>query len=270
MENIEHDELQALKQRVDFLEQQMKNLGKLLLQMGQQLSETVEKEAVNETITTSKTFVEEKSVGRQHSALECGFKNFTEQKAVPEVKHTELATTAVPAQVQEEVAVKDFPTLEVRQQEAIDKEIVVEDEMARNIREFIASYDSGNTEFEAWDVPKEIVKDLTKYLEWKQVPEYVKKTIRLGDTYEVISYYASSYDYEGEYIYLVAPADRDSKYTQRQLIRLGLPAFYDITYGTDLGGKSLKLIKPAVFLQEIKNGEMIYVLKEKGKIILAR
>ena len=144
----------------------------------------------------------------------------------------------------------------------------VEQSLFKSIDLFREKYASGNGEYHLYlDIAKDLIKELKKYLDWKQVPGELKERICLEEAYDSNMFYADCEQIQDEFIYFVAPAEPDMKYSQRDFIRLALPYFFDITYVPALDGKLINLQKPAVFVQDDKGA---FILKMKGKIALAR
>ena len=136
------------------------------------------------------------------------------------------------------------------------------------VAKFIEKYASGNGEFDFYlDIGKDLIKELKRYVEWKQVPLTIKETLYLEEAYDSNMFYADGVQIGEEFFFFVAPAEPDMRYNKGDFVRLALPHFYDVTYLPDLNGKLLKLIRPAVLVSD-DNGR--FTLKEKGKIAIAR
>ena len=117
------------------------------------------------------------------------------------------------------------------------------------------------------DIGKDLIRELKRYVEWKQVPLTIKETLYLEEAYDSNMFYADGVQIGEEFFFFVAPAEPDMRYNKGDFVRLALPYFYDVSYLPDLNGKLLKLIQPAVLVSD-DNGR--FTLKEKGKIAIAR
>ncbi|MDY2636592.1 MAG: hypothetical protein SOV56_01470 [Phascolarctobacterium sp.] len=227
MKNAENISIEQLIKRVEVLEEKLQMLSQILLQAGQAVEITAE-------------------VVQQGNE-----------------KQQELEVN-VPIQAAPVVA--ELPTIAKEDEEGLPMD--VEQSLFKSIDLFREKYASGNGEYHLYlDIAKDLIKELKKYLDWKQVPGELKERICLEEAYDSNMFYADCEQIQDEFIYFVAPAEPDMKYSQRDFIRLALPYFFDITYVPALDGKLINLQKPAVFVQDDKG---TFILKMKGKIALAR
>lgn len=227
MKDNENVSIEQIIKRVEILEQRLQLLSQVLMQAGQAVKTPIS--SVN---------------------------NDNELKQEQELN--------VPIQASSEVS--ELPTIAKEEKKGLP--VDVEQSLYKSIALFREKYASSNGEYHLYlDIAKDLIKELKKYLDWKQVPEELKERIYLEEAYDSNMFYADCEQIEDEFIYFVAPAEPDMKYSQRDFIRLALPYFFDITYVPALDGKLINLQKPAVFVQDDKGA---FILKMKGKIALAR
>ncbi len=246
MENIDKRSLEYLTKRVELLENKMQILGNLMLQ----ISKAVAEEGCAAVESSTKKAVEQELVNKGSLNL-----NVSEKQDNPDNRKNGTDSS--------------FPGSNVLMGTAdTDAEIDNEDIYTKICNRFIEKYTAGTGEFDLYlDIAKDLIIDLNRYLDWNQVSDEIKSMLYLEKAYDSKVYYADCEQIDEEYVYFVAPAEPSMKYTQRDFLRLALPQFYEISYSFDLEGKLLKLIRPAVFLQD---DEERYVLKVKGKIVLTR
>ena len=243
MDNL--NEIEQLKKRIELLEQKHQNISRLLLQIGEVLSFNKSTSANNEKDKNDRYQMDAtESRGEQESDQN---ENSNEEKNM----------------VQNSLKIYDkktgFDNLSRTKEEQ---------ELSVSFRAFKVKYELESDDFElSLDINRNLIRDLVRYREWGQVPERLKSMLYLQTAYESDNYYADRIKINDETLFLVAPAESDIKYTQRDFIRMALPAFFDIEFSSNLGGKMLKLINPAVFLLN-SSGE--YVLKTKGQIAIAQ
>ena len=227
MNEKENISIEQLTKRVELLEQKLQLLSQVLMQAGQAVE-----------------------------ASAASVKNDDELKQEQEVN----------APIQASPKAAELPTVAKEDEEGLP--VDVEQSLFKSIDLFREKYASGNGEYPLYlDIAKDLIKELKKYLDWKQVPGELKERICLEEAYDSNMFYADCEQIQDEFIYFVAPAEPDMKYSQRDFIRLALPYFFDITYVPALDGKLINLQKPAVFVQDDKGA---FILKMKGKIALAR
>ena len=227
MKDNENVSIEQIIKRVEILEQRLQLLSQVLMQAGQ-------------AVETSVASVKKDDKPKQEQELN------------------------VPIQASYEVSELSTIAMEDKKGLPVD----VEQSLFKSIDLFREKYASGNGEYHLYlDIAKDLIKELKKYLDWKQVPEELKERICLEEAYDSNMFYADCEQIQDEFIYFVAPAEPDMKYSQRDFIRLALPYFFDITYVPALDGKLINLQKPAVFVQDAKGA---FILKMKGKISLAR
>ena len=227
MKDNENFSIENLIQRVEVLEQRLQLLSQLLMQAGQ-------------AVETSVASVKKDDKPKQEQELN------------------------VPIQASSEVS--ELSTIAKEDKKGLP--VDVEQSLYKSIALFREKYASGNGEYHLYlDIAKDLIKELKKYLDWKQVPEELKERICLEEAYDSNMFYADCEQIEDEFIYFVAPAEPDMKYSQRDFIRLALPHFFDINYVPSLDSKLINLQKPAVFVQDDKGA---FILKVKGKIAIAR
>lgn len=242
MENTDKQALENLTKRVEVLEEKLQILSQLLANIGNAIA--MEKVTIvenNEKKFSGINFIDSNSVKLTSPGIQ---DNLTNTK-------TDISSS-------KELVKPEEPVVKSEAEGAFIK----------SCNSFVEKYASGIGEFDLFlDIAKAFIKDLKRCLDWNQVPDAVKSMLYLEDAYDSNMYYADCEQIEDEFVYFVAPAEPNMKYTQRDFLRLALPKFYDISYSSDLEGKLLKLIRPAVFLQD---DEGRYVLKVKGRIVLLR
>lgn len=248
MESFDENEINRLNKRVDILEKRFQYLSALLLQVGKEIAIDTEHATNRKTESkTEKTVIESvnkldlvpgKLDNGQNHIQNVAVSGSKENKGEEEDKNSNILVT------EEEQSLKNF------------------------YEKFKEKYSTGRGEYDVYlGIAQEINHDLTNYLDWDQVPDSIKSALYLEEARDSRTYYADCEQIHDEFLYFVAPAVPNIKYTQRDFLRLALPYFYDITYSFNLENMILKLIEPAVFLQDDMGR---YVLKWKGKIVLAK
>ena len=243
MDNL--DDIEQLKKRIEMLEQKYQNISQLFLQIGEVLS-------FNKP--TSANIRRDKNDRYQIGANERLRERVSDQN---ENSNEEKSIAQNSLHINDEKP--GFDNLSRTKEEQ---------ELSASFRAFKEKYELESDDFElSLDINRNLIRDLVRYREWEQVPERLKSMLYLENAYESDYYYADRVIINDETLFLVAPVESDIKYTQRNFIRMALPAFFDIECTPNLGGKMLKLINPAVFLLN-NSGE--YVLKTKGKIAIVQ
>lgn len=143
-------------------------------------------------------------------------------------------------------------------------------DMQLMVKAFMADYNpvayDNDDDLVPLEVEKNVLKKLNNYLEWQQVPDYIKEEIKLVDAYESTKYYARCEQLRNEFIYMVTPVQPDMKYSSKELKNLGLLHFFEIEYARETNGQILTMLEPAIF----KLVGATYVLYQKGKLRLSR
>ena len=247
MENFDNNEFARLTQRVEILEQKIQYLGRVLSQIG-------------ENVADSRLDVPKNEKVNNEAMITAATKG--------------IVTAA--AQYKEAAPVMEYQTGKERNFSSITGETKKEDDMASpddnsladGLDRFKQKYESGSVDFDLnLDIARDLIKDLKRYPDWNQVPDSLTAMLYLEEAYDSNIFYADCVQIQDEFYYFVAPAEPDTRYTQRDLIRMALPFFFNISYSPDLGGRLIKLVQPAVFMLDSKGG---YVLKTKGKLMVER
>jgi len=246
METIDKNEFDRLTKRVEILEQKIQYLGRLLAQIGENIAADGPSEAPK-------------------SGKVCNEALPAETKAPLSAEPFRAVAPAIEHREEREINLTPAGS-EPKMEEAMT--LQDDNSLAAGLDEFKQKYDSGSVDFHLnLDIARDLVKDLKRYPEWNQVPDSVKASLYLEEAYDNIIFYADCVPVHDEFYYFVAPAEPDTRYTQRDLIRRALPFFFDISYSPDLSGRLIKLIQPAVFMLDGKGG---YVLKAKGKLVVEK
>lgn len=248
MENFNENEINRLNKRLDILEKRFQYLSTLLLQVGKEIA--IDTGHVTNNKTESKS---EETVIASVNKLDLG-----PEKLDNGQNHIQNAAVSC---LKENTGEK--------KDENCNSLVTEEGQSLKNFFEkFKEKYSTGRGEYDVYlDIAQEINHTLTNYLDWGQVPDSIRSALYLEEARDSRTYYADCEQVRDEFLYFVAPAVPNIKYTQRDFLRLALPYFYDITYSFNLENMILKLIEPAVFLQDDMGR---YVLKWKGKIVLAK
>lgn len=230
-----NQEIERLKARVDILEQKLRYLGQMLASLGSAINMDVEDAAEDNEAVAVATVITETQV---------------------------VCNNANPEPVQNNNVENTTFAVEKEVLPSPSKDMVVD-----SAKDFIAKYKSGVGEYDLYlDLSRDMIKNLKRFPEWNQIPDAVKNELYLVDAYDANMYYADCVQIEDEFVFFVAPAEPDGAYSERDFIRLALPQFFDITYKADLGGKLLKLARPALFVQNEVGG---YTLQMRGKLVLS-
>ncbi len=248
MDNLKKTEIECLTERVEILERKLQRLSSLFLQIGKSIE--------NEEDSLLFKNIEDKEPVKVNDRAD-------EQHELKQAKPSE-ATPKEMAVSEDNDKPGDGETIVAV--DAVLSENKQNDETY--VARFIEKYASGNGEYDFYlDIGKDLIRELKRYVEWKQVPLTIKETLYLEEAYDSNMFYADGVQIGEEFFFFVAPAEPDMRYNKGDFVRLALPYFYDVSYLPDLNGKLLKLIQPAVLVSD-DNGR--FTLKEKGKIAIAR
>lgn len=254
MGNISIEDIDKLTKRVELLENQVRMLAELLGRASNVIASEsldVDKQVKLEIETENKT--ETEHVINVDSSQQCSSDNGRNIIASGKFFRDD-------AQIRPSKPVSEDK--EIRAEAETNKNLAVE-----YIRNFVEKYNSDSCEYDLYlDLGKDMIKSLKRYLEWQQIPEDIKQELYLVDAYDANVYYADCIQIADEFVFFVAPAEPDCALNESEMIRLALPQFYEINYRSDLGNKFIKLVKPAVFVQNELGG---YKLQMKGKLIVA-
>lgn len=230
----------------------------------------------NESLEAERIFNKEREKSKYVSILGGVNRRIAEEQEehtfTAEVKTTSEVNAMVTENVASEVNIvgEENSPIEVNAAVKNTADDAKDTDMQLMVKAFMAAYNpvayDNDDDLVPLEVEKTVLKKLNNYLEWQQVPDYVKKEIKLVDAYESTKYYARCEQLRNEFIYMVTPVQPDMKYSPKELKSLGLPYFFEIEYARETYGQILVLLEPAIF----KLVGATYVLYQKGKLRLAR
>ena len=230
----------------------------------------------NESLEAERIFNKEREKSKYVSILGGVNRRIAEEQEehtfTAEVKTTSEVNAMVTENVASEVNIvgEENSPIEVNAAVKNTADDAKDTDMQLMVKAFMAAYNpvayDNDDDLVPLEVEKTVLKKLNNYLEWQQVPDYVKKEIKLVDAYESTKYYARCEQLRNEFIYMVTPVQPDMKYSPKELKNLGLPYFFEIEYARETYGQMFVLLEPAIF----KLVGATYVLYQKGKLRLAR